>query len=141
MTQSHSLALFKTENPNQAAATGLQSRRQVVCPPSIIGPRTRIYGTISGSGPLTIRGSVEGKISIKGRLSLAPEGRVQADIEADGVQVQGHLQGMVRAHEWVRILPPGRLEGDTLCPQAQVALGAIVRGGLLIRAPRRRSGL
>ena len=132
------MAFFKNGDKSRSKGSGLLSRSQVVQPPSIIGPRTRIQGTISGSGPLTVRGSVSGKIAIRDRLNIAPGSRIQAEVEAERVEIHGTLEGIVRAHEWVRIVEPGRLEGDAICPQAQIGLGAVIRGGLLIRAAGRR---
>ena len=109
-------------------------RPQLVHPPSVIGARTKVIGSISGSGPLTVRGSVEGKIQLSERLTLAPEARVQADVEVTSVEVEGRLSGTLRAQTSVRIVPPGRFEGDAITPKAHVGLGAVVRGGLLIRA-------
>ncbi len=107
----------------------------------MIGARTRVEGAISGSGPLTVRGEVAGKITLSDRLTLAPECRVEAEVEAGWVELQGHLKGAVRAHNEIRILSTGRLEGDAIAPRARVDLGAVVRGGLLIRTPgARRSG-
>jgi cytoskeletal protein CcmA (bactofilin family) len=135
------LALFKNGTKTKTAGTAVLSRNHVVLPPSIIGPRTRIQGTIGGSGPLTIRGTVEGKIAIRDRLNVAPGASVQAEVEAEKVELQGRIDGVIRAHEWVRIVEPGWLEGDAISPQAQVGLGAIIRGGLLIRSTGRRRGV
>ena len=132
------MALFKNGDESKSKGHGLLSRNQVVQPPSIIGPRTHIQGTISGSGPLTVRGSVAGKVAIRDRLNVATGGRIQAEVEAERVEIHGTLVGTIRAHEWVRIMEPGQLEGDAICPIAQIGLGAVIRGGLLIRAAGRR---
>jgi cytoskeletal protein CcmA (bactofilin family) len=98
-----------------------------------------VEGTITGSGPLTVKGEVDGKISLTDHLTLAPEARVDADVEAGWVELRGRLRGSVRAHNHLRILPPGRLEGDAVAPKASVELGAVLQGGLLIRSnPVRR---
>ncbi len=132
------LALFRNGDKSKSKGPGLLSRNQVVQPPSIIGPRTRIHGTISGSGPLTVQGLVVGKVAIRDRLNVATGGRVQAEVEAERVEIHGTLEGALRAHEWIRIVEPGHFEGDAICPQARIGLGAVIRGGLLIRAAGRR---
>jgi cytoskeletal protein CcmA (bactofilin family) len=134
------VTLFRSDPPaGETKGTGAQPRPQLVHPPSVIGARTKVVGAISGSGPLTVRGSVEGKIQLNERLTLAPEARVQADVEVLSVEVEGRLSGTLRAQSSVRIVPPGRFEGDAVTPKAHVGLGAVVRGGLLIRSatPRR----
>jgi cytoskeletal protein CcmA (bactofilin family) len=97
-----------------------------------------VLGTISGDGPLTVRGSVEGKISLTDRLTLAPEARVQAEVLAGWVEIQGQLRGSLRVQNWMHVTPQGLFEGDAVTPKARIALGAIVRGGLLIRSPGSR---
>ena len=100
-----------------------------------------MVGTISGSGPLTIRGQVEGKITLSDRLTLTAESRVHAEVEAGWVELQGRLEGSVRALRSFHILSTGWLEGDAVAPRAQVDFGAVIRGGLLIRTlGHRRTG-
>jgi cytoskeletal protein CcmA (bactofilin family) len=133
------LALFRDSGSTGKEGARLSSAGpQVVHPPSIIGPRTRVLGTISGAGPLTVRGQVEGKITLSDRLTLAPECEVRADVEAAWVELHGHLEGSVRALRSFRIVPPGWLEGDAVTPRARVELGAVIRGGLLIRIAGQR---
>jgi cytoskeletal protein CcmA (bactofilin family) len=131
------LAILGIGKPDDLTS-GASARPQVVQPPSVIGPRTRVLGTISGDGPLTVRGSVEGKIALTDRLTLAPGARVQAEVQAGWVEIHGLLRGSLRAQNWMHVAPTGRFEGDAVTPKARIALGAIVRGGLLIRSPGSR---
>ena len=136
------MAIFRNTGNSEPERNGLSGARvQTVHPPSIIGARSRVEGTITGSGPLTVKGEVDGKISLTDRLTIAPEARIEAEVEAGWVELQGHLKGSVRAHTQIRIMPSGRLEGDAVAPKARIDLGAVLQGGLLIRAhPTRRPG-
>src|ERR1700761_7839449 len=59
-----------------------------------IGKSVVVKGELSGSEDLIVDGEVEGNISLKGQtLTVGPNGRVRANIEARNVIVHGRVNG------------------------------------------------
>src|SRR5579863_10260499 len=67
-----------------------------------IGKSVVVKGELSGSEDLMIDGEVEGSISLRGQtLTVGPNGRVRANIEARTVVVYGRVNGDILASERV----------------------------------------
>ena len=47
---------------------------------SVVGPGTRIEGTVVAAGSLRVEGEVKGKITAEREVTLSPQGRVEATI-------------------------------------------------------------
>ncbi|MGC2332058.1 MAG: polymer-forming cytoskeletal protein [Candidatus Acidiferrales bacterium] len=89
----------------------------------------KIHGEISGSSDLYIDGELQGKIRLGGaRVVIGPNGKVQADIEAGGVTIDGSVQGNIKASESVRLGSGSRVQGSILTPRIGIDDGARLRG-------------
>src|ERR1700688_4269927 len=72
-----------------------------------------IKGEITGHEDLFIDGEVHGKIRLDGaKLTIGPDGRVMAEIEAREVVVRGEFKGNIKAPERVQIAASGRVTGE-----------------------------
>src|SRR5438093_1305984 len=56
---------------------------------SVVGPGTKIEGTVVAAGSLRVEGEVKGKITAEGEVALSPQGRVEARIEAGSLTLAG----------------------------------------------------
>jgi cytoskeletal protein CcmA (bactofilin family) len=89
----------------------------------------KISGELSGAADLYIDGEVQGKILLaKGYVTVGPNGRVQADIEAREVSVEGTLRGNLKASDCVRLGSASRLQGNVQSPRVAIDEGARLRG-------------
>ncbi len=96
-----------------------------------IGKSVIIKGELSGSEDLTIEGQVEGKIELRQNvLTIGPNGRIKAEINAKAVIVQGEVIGNVTATEKVDIRDAGSVDGDLTAPRIAIADGAHFRGSI-----------
>jgi cytoskeletal protein CcmA (bactofilin family) len=101
-----------------------------------IGKSLRVKGTVSGSEDLYIDGIVEGTIKLESNnLTIGPNGKVQADVEARSIIVLGTLQGNVRVGERIEIRKTGSLEGDLITSRIVIEDGAVFRGSIDIEKP------
>ncbi|HXJ17213.1 MAG TPA: polymer-forming cytoskeletal protein [Candidatus Polarisedimenticolia bacterium] len=108
-----------TQTAPQASASGA----------SKIGSGLRIRGEFSGNSDLYIDGDAQGKIRLaETRVTVGPNGRVQADIEAREIFVEGVVQGNLKASECVRLGATGRLQGTIIAPRVGIDDGAQFRG-------------
>jgi len=65
---------------------------------TVIGKSVTIRGELSGKEDLYMDGTVEGTISLSGsRLTVGPNARVMADVNAQDVVVYGFVEGNIRA--------------------------------------------
>jgi cytoskeletal protein CcmA (bactofilin family) len=92
---------------------------------SKIGSGLKIRGEFSGNSDLYIDGDAQGKIRLDGaRVTVGPNGRVQADIEAREIVVEGTVQGNLKASERVRLGVSSRVQGTVLAPRIAIDDGA-----------------
>ncbi|HKS83405.1 MAG TPA: polymer-forming cytoskeletal protein [Candidatus Acidoferrales bacterium] len=89
----------------------------------------KIHGTISGSSDLSLDSEMHGKIWLTGaRLSIGPNGRVHADVEAREIFVNGKLNGNLKAAESVHFGPSARFNGSVAAARISIDDGAHFRG-------------
>jgi len=75
--------------------------------------RDSIKGEITGQDDLVIDGEVHGKIRLHGgKLTIGPDGRVTAEIEAREVVVRGEVRGNIKGQDRVQIAATGRATGE-----------------------------
>ncbi len=89
----------------------------------------KINGEISGSSDLYIDGETQGKIRMMGsRVTVGPNGRVQADIEAREIIIEGSVQGNLKAGERLHLGASSKVQGSVLTPRFAIEDGARLRG-------------
>jgi cytoskeletal protein CcmA (bactofilin family) len=89
-----------------------------------------IDGEVSGEEPLTILGTVKGKISTTQNLAIEPGATVEADIETTSLSVGGRVTGNVVARERVEVRANGKMVGDIKAPRIVIADGAAFKGNV-----------
>jgi cytoskeletal protein CcmA (bactofilin family) len=116
--------------PNAPATPAPVSEQPQVIPgASRINSGLKIHGEISGSSDLYIDGEMQGKIRLgSARVTIGPNGRVQADIEARGIAIDGSVEGNLKASESVHLGATGRLQGSVATPRIGIDDGARLRG-------------
>lgn len=98
---------------------------------SRIGAGLKIRGEITGSSDMYIDGDVQGKIRVgSGRLTVGPNGRVQADLEAREIVVNGTVLGNLKATDRVQLGSSGSVQGGVVTPRIGIDDGARLRGNV-----------
>ncbi|MFQ5768379.1 MAG: polymer-forming cytoskeletal protein [Acidobacteriota bacterium] len=96
-----------------------------------IGQSICIRGELTGNEDLTIEGQVEGKIALQEHnLTIGPKGRIQAEVMAASVVIQGEVNGNIRATDRVELAETGRVTGDIVSPRIVIADGARFKGSV-----------
>lgn len=135
------MALFSKEQP-QPARTPVRIETQNGSSSSFsgtyFGPDTVIDGTISGSEPVFVEGTVRGKINLTGDLRIGTRARVEAHVHAKNVTVEGKLTGDVSADDRVELVLTSVVDGNIKAPKIVVAEGAKFRGSVDMGSTRPR---
>jgi cytoskeletal protein CcmA (bactofilin family) len=101
-----------------------------------IGKSVVVKGELSGSEDLIVDGEVEGSISLRGQsLTVGPNGRVRANIEARNVIVHGRVDGDIHATDRVDLRKSASLSGDISTARISIEDGAFFKGGIDIQRP------
>lgn len=95
---------------------------------TIIGPSILINGKLSGDEDLTVRGRVEGELSLTKTLIVEPSGIVKANVQVRNAIISGVVVGNIAATESVEITREGRMVGDINAPRVIIVDGASFRG-------------
>ena len=101
-----------------------------------IGKSVVVKGELSGSEDLIVDGEVEGSITLRGQsLTVGPNGRVRANIEARNVIIHGRVDGNIHASDRVDLRKSATLSGDISTARISIEDGAFFKGGIDIQKP------
>ena len=95
---------------------------------TIIGESILINGSLNGDEDLTVRGRVEGTLTLTRTLVVEPTGIVKAEVQVKNCIIAGVVVGNVTASESVEITREGRMVGDINSPRVIIVDGASFRG-------------
>lgn len=96
---------------------------------SVIGPTLVFRGELSADEDLVIEGTIEGKIAHhKKHLTIGKQGRVQADLHASSVIVEGKVEGDIYSDGVVRLAKGSTVSGNIHCGRIQMEDGAFFNG-------------
>ncbi len=95
---------------------------------TIIGESILINGNLNGDEDLTVRGRVEGTVTLTKTLIVEPTGVVKAEVQVKSLVISGAVVGNVTATESVEITKDGRMVGDIAAPRVIIVDGASFRG-------------
>jgi cytoskeletal protein CcmA (bactofilin family) len=97
---------------------------------TIIGHGITIEGEITSDEEVSVAGTVRGKLSAEGPISVEAGAVVEADIGASSLSVAGHVTGNVSASDRVDLLAGARLVGDVKAARLTIADGASFKGNV-----------
>lgn len=96
---------------------------------TVIGKSVTIRGEMSGEEDLFMDGAIEGTIQLSdGRLTIGPNARVQADLQARDVIVYGRVDGKVRATGRIELRDSAAVRGDLFAERLSIEENATVKG-------------
>lgn len=102
----------------------------------MIGKSVKVIGQIFTKEDLYVDGDVEGTIeSLENRVTVGPNGRVQASIRAREVIILGQVQGNVETSDKVDIRKDAKLVGDIVAARISIEDGALFKGSIDIKKP------
>ena len=140
-----------TTSANEPSTTGYTTTPAATVPPrpaepvregarsseiATIGKSVVVKGELSGSEDLVVDGEVEGSIALRGQsLTIGPNGRVRANIEARNVILHGRVDGDIHASDRVELRKSASLSGDITTARISIEDGAFFKGTIDIQKP------
>ena len=97
---------------------------------TVIGSSIVVDGEISGEEPITILGTVKGKVAVAQGVVVEAGATVEADIEGQTVTVSGKVTGNVTAREKLELRAESKMVGNAKAPRIVVADGASFKGNV-----------
>lgn len=101
---------------------------------TLISRDTVIVGDIHFSGNLDVEGLVQGNIMAKpdkdGCVRVVEKGRVEGDISAPSVVVNGSIEGDVHSTQHLELASKARVQGNVYYTLVEMAVGSAVNGSL-----------
>src|SRR3954463_4625384 len=102
---------------------------------SLIGATTRIEGNLIFSGGLRIDGMVRGNVASvaeqPGTLVGSPRCRIDGEVQAAHIVVNGTINGPVHATESLELQASSRVKGDVHYKTIEIRPGAVFEGRLV----------
>jgi cytoskeletal protein CcmA (bactofilin family) len=95
---------------------------------TVVGPSILISGKLTGDEDLTVRGRVEGELTLSKTLIVETTGVVKANVAVRNAIVSGVVVGNINATESVELTRDGRMVGDIHAPRVIIVDGASFRG-------------
>jgi cytoskeletal protein CcmA (bactofilin family) len=95
---------------------------------TVVGQSILISGKLTGDEDLTVRGRVEGELTLSRTLIVEPTGVVKANVAVKNAIVSGVVVGNINATESVELTREGRMVGDIHAPRVIIVDGASFRG-------------
>ncbi len=95
---------------------------------TLLGKGSEFEGKLSFEGQVRIDGKYSGQISTKDTLVIGEGAKVNAEILAGTVIVNGTVEGNIRATVMVELHPPARVKGSIESPALSIDKGVIFEG-------------
>lgn len=100
---------------------------------TLLGRSLVFKGELSGSEDVVIAGQFDGTLNVQGHcVTVGPEGKVKADIQAARVVIHGSVYGNISVRERAEIHKTGHVVGDLLAPGISIEDGAYFKGKIEI---------
>jgi cytoskeletal protein CcmA (bactofilin family) len=95
---------------------------------TIIGKGSEFEGKLTFEGQVRIEGKFNGQISTKDTLIVGQSAKVQAEIIAGTVIVNGVVEGNVKASQVIELHASGRIKGNVETPAFAIERGGTFEG-------------
>ena len=95
---------------------------------TLLGKGSEFEGKLSFEGQVRIDGRYSGQIATKDTLVIGEGAKVNAEIQAGTVIVNGVVEGNIKATVMVELHPPARVKGSIETPALSMDKGVIFEG-------------
>jgi len=102
---------------------------------TVIGTKVTIKGELRGEGEMFFDGVLEGKITVPDcRLTLGPNAKVRADLNAGDVIIYGEHDGKIHAAGRLELRDRAVVKGDIVADRISISENASLSGKVELTA-------
>jgi cytoskeletal protein CcmA (bactofilin family) len=103
---------------------------------ALIGKSVVVKGEVFGREDLTVDGQLDGTLELQEhRVTIGPNGKVQANIKAREIVIIGTVHGNIEATDKIDIRKDAKLVGDIKTSRIMIEDGAYFKGSIDIQKP------
>ena len=99
---------------------------------TVIARGVRVEGEFHSQGDVIIEGVVEGNITSGGKLTVGPEAKIIANIQADEAKISGDITGDLMIVQQAVFHSTARILGDIVAEKMMIEAGAVINGHVSI---------
>ncbi|NIQ38296.1 MAG: hypothetical protein GTN81_06880 [Proteobacteria bacterium] len=103
---------------------------------SFLGDKSRLEGTLTFNGTLTLLGKFKGRIEGGEEVVLGEGSESEAAMEAGHISVYGKMTGSIKAARGIEIHDRAEVEADVVTPSLIIQNGAIFDGKCAMKRQR-----
>jgi cytoskeletal protein CcmA (bactofilin family) len=104
---------------------------------SVLGPTLRFKGELTAEEDLVVHGTIEGTLGPAPRVTIGPDAKVKANVQAQTVIVEGTVHGNLSAQSTVIVKETATVEGNIEAPAVTILEGARFNGNVAMGARAR----
>jgi cytoskeletal protein CcmA (bactofilin family) len=117
-------------NQSNTPASGPTATSNSNSSPTVFGKTMKIVGEVTSDEELQLDGELEGKLNLKGKLTIGPASKVNANIKAREVVIYGTVKGNVEAENRISLRAGASIVGDIKTAGIVIEDGAYFKGGI-----------
>ena len=91
---------------------------------NVIAKNTIIVGEIKSDGDFRIDGTLEGNLTIKGKVIIGAAGVIKGNIEAPSADIEGRISGQLKVIKTLTVKATANISGDVVVGKLSIEPGA-----------------
>lgn len=95
---------------------------------NLIGNGTNIVGDITSNGDLRIDGTLNGNLTISGKLVVGTTGKIEGNIQCQNADISGEINGKVTVSELLALKASAKILGDIITGKISIEPNATFTG-------------
>jgi cytoskeletal protein CcmA (bactofilin family) len=95
---------------------------------AFLGKGSKVVGTLTFTGPVTIDGEVEGEINSRDSLTIGETAVINAKINGSEVLIRGTVNGDIAASKRLALKKPAKVMGNLTCCVLSIEEGVSFEG-------------
>jgi cytoskeletal protein CcmA (bactofilin family) len=95
---------------------------------SVLGPTLRFEGELTADEDLVVHGQIEGTLGPAPRVTIGPDAKVTANVQAQTIVVEGTVHGNLTAQSHVVVKDTATVEGNIEAGAVSILEGARFNG-------------
>lgn len=102
---------------------------------SVLGPTLEFKGELTADEDLLIHGSIKGSIKHSSNLKIGKEGKIDAEVQAEYIEVHGTVTGDLIGRKSIVVRDSANVSGNIISPKVSLHEGANFNGSIDMSEP------